>query len=128
MLPRKRWKVEKIGPHVEVWDWRSVLSDVARSSRLPELPDSDYCDRFHRIGRTCVLDLYCREMDSCVQPLGGHLFRIVEWKKNCLIRSWIGSIVNVCVVAREMEIPRAGLSMRGMRMFVSGETRSVCAE
>ena len=76
MLPRKRGKVEKFGPHDEVWDWRSVLSDVARSSRLPELPDSDCCDRFRRIGRTCVLDLYCRKTDSCVQPLGGGIVSV----------------------------------------------------
>ena len=76
MLHRKRGKVEKSGPHVEVWDCRGVLGDVARSSRLPELPDSYCYNQFRRISRTCVLDLHCREMDSCVQPLGGGIVSV----------------------------------------------------
>ena len=92
MLPGKYCRNEETGPHAEVWDWMSILCDVARSSQLPVLPDSDCQDRFRGVGRTYVLDLNFREAYSRVQLHGGGLvmvvrFRIAVWQKRCLIRS-----------------------------------------
>ena len=61
----------KAGPQAEVWDWRSVICGIARLSRLPELPNSDYPDRFWDIGMTNVLDLSVRGMLSPVGSPGG---------------------------------------------------------
>ena len=61
------------GPQAEVWDWRSVLCGIARSSRLPELQDSDCPDRFREIGMTYVLDLSIRGTHSPVESPGGGL-------------------------------------------------------
>ena len=63
----------KAGPQAEVWDWRSVLCGIARSSRLPELPNSDCPDRFRDIGMTYVLDLSVRGTHSPVGSPGGGL-------------------------------------------------------
>ena len=64
-------KNAETGPQAEVWDWRSILRDIARSSRLPELPDSDCQDRLRGVGWTCVLDLNVRGAYSRVEPPGG---------------------------------------------------------
>ena len=45
MPPSKTGHSRKLGPHMEIWDWRSILKNVASSSQLPELLDS-YCRDF----------------------------------------------------------------------------------
>ena len=66
------------GSHAEVWDWRSVLCNVARLSRMSELPDSGYLDRFRKVGGTYVLDLNIWEAYPHVEPLGGGLEAVVR--------------------------------------------------
>ena len=61
-----------------MWDWRSVLCGIARSSWLPELPDSDCQDRFHGVGRAYVLDLSVRGTYSHAESSGGDLVTVAR--------------------------------------------------
>ena len=71
MSPQKTDHSRKLGPHTAMWDWRSILKNVASSTKLPELLDLDCQDRFRNLGRRYVLDLCVLETDSDIQPLGG---------------------------------------------------------
>ena len=73
MLPWNDRRNVETGSHAEVWDWRSVLCDVAQLSRMPELPYSDCLDRFRKVGRTYVLDLNIRGTYHHVELPGGGL-------------------------------------------------------
>ena len=73
MLLRNYAMNAETGSQTEVWDWRSVLCGIARSSPLPELPDSDCQDRFRGVGRTYVLDLSVRGTYSHTESSGGDL-------------------------------------------------------
>ena len=91
MLLQDDIKITKAGTQAEVWPWRSVLCGIARSSRLPELPNSDCPDRFQDIGMTYVLDLSVRGMLSPVGSPGvgletvaqsppRRLFTLIVWR------------------------------------------------
>ena len=96
MFPMKTGRYRKLGPHAEVWDWRGILKNVASSSQLPELLDSDRRDRFRNLGRTCVLDLNVRETNSDVQPLGG----------GCIVSD--GSPLELCVRETNSDVQPLG--------------------
>ena len=68
MLP---WNVHtkvETGPRAEVWDWRSVLCNVARLSRMPVFQDTDFLKGFCNVGKSCLLDLNVRGTYPCVGP------------------------------------------------------------
>ena len=56
------------GSHTGVWDWRSVLRNVARLSCMPVFPDTDCLNCFCNIGQICVLDLNARATYPCIEP------------------------------------------------------------
>ena len=78
MLLRHDFTNAETGPEAEVWDWRSVLCGIARSSRLLELPDSDCQDRLCGVGRTYVLDLSVRGTYSHAKSPGGVLVTVAR--------------------------------------------------
>ena len=55
------------GSRTGVWDWRSILCDVARLSRMPVFPDTDCLNCFRNIGQICMLDLNVRGTYPCVE-------------------------------------------------------------
>ena len=119
-------KNAETGPQAEVWDWRSVLCGIARSSRLPELQNSGCPDRFCEIGMTYVLDLSVWGMHSSVESPGGGLETVA-----CLLRlpyrvyydcdrAWL-------YMTREMDIP-LGQSRKSVVRGKLGTNRDVCAK
>ena len=68
MLPWDGHMNVETGSRTGVWDWRSVLCDVARLSRMPVFPGTDCLNCFRNIGQTCVLDLNVRGTYPCVEP------------------------------------------------------------
>ena len=73
MLP---WDVRRnveTGSHAGLWDWRSILCDVARLSRMPEFPDTDCLNCFRNVGKICMLNLNVRGTYPSIGPPGGGL-------------------------------------------------------
>ena len=97
MLPWDDRRNVETGSRAGVWDWRSVLCDVAQLSRMLEFPDTDCLNCFLNVGKICMfgecipaLIAWVRSGDGCsiaaycVLPVG------------CLIRSRKGPVVRGC--------------------------------
>ena len=119
MLPGDDCKNDKRGPHAEVLVCKSVLCDVARSSRLPELPDSDCQDRFCGVGRTYVLNLNIRETYSSVKSPGGGLVTVARFPPipYCRVAEKMFNTIVIRRSCTRMDIPWARPRIRGGSVF-----------
>ena len=68
MLPWDDRRNVETGSRTDVWDWRSILCDVARLSHMPVFPDTDCLNCFRNVGKICLLDLNVRGTYPCVGP------------------------------------------------------------
>ena len=59
------------GPAVDRWDWRSILGNVVRLSRLPDIPKLADRKGFRNLDRKYGLNLCVITVQSSVQLLGG---------------------------------------------------------
>ena len=131
------------GPQAEVWDWRSVLYGIARSSRLPELPDSDCQDRFRGVGRTYVLDLSVRGTYSHAKSPGGGIVTMARLPP--ILYCWVAEMMsNTIAIGRGctrmrgcagnrhspgeiQDVRRVGVSRTGMTCAEDSRNTALCA-
>ena len=116
------------GSRTGLSDWRCVLCCVALLSRLPEFPDTDCLNCFSDVGKNCVLDLNARGTYIRVRPPECGLETVAPMLpiQHCRVAEVRGlirggarlcAVVRGCMVAREMDIPRAKHRMRGSGCF-----------
>ena len=68
--PQRTGHFRTFGPAVGRWDWRRILKNVARLSKLPDLLEFAGRNVIRNLGRKYVLDLCVLPEHSSIQPLG----------------------------------------------------------
>ena len=69
MGPQKTGHARTASPAIGRWDWRRILKNVARFSRLPDSQELAERNALHNLDRQYVLDLCVIQVQSCIQPL-----------------------------------------------------------
>ena len=70
ICPQKMGHALTAGPAVDRWDWRRTLGNVARFSRLPDVPKLADRNGFRNLNRKYGLHLCVITVQSSIQPLG----------------------------------------------------------
>ena len=79
MLPWDDRRNVETGSRAGVWDWMSILCNVAQLSRMLEFPDTDCLNCFLNVGKICMLDYNVRGMYPRVDRLGA----VWRWLLDC---------------------------------------------
>ena len=69
ICPQKMGHAETAGPAVDRWDWRRILGNVVRFSRLPDIPKLADRNGFRNLDRKYGLNLCVITVQSSIQPL-----------------------------------------------------------
>ena len=73
ICPQKMGHALTAGPAIDRWDWRRILGNVARFSRLPDIPKLADRNGFRNLDRKYGLNVCVMTVQSSIQPLGSGL-------------------------------------------------------
>ena len=68
ICPQKTGHALTAGPAVDRWDWKCILGNLVRYSKLPDIPELTDRKGFHRLNRKYGLTLCVISIQSSIQP------------------------------------------------------------